>query len=106
MDTLAEAKIQSGQGVRWRGAREYFLILCLSICLGAGILLSVWSGIAFINMGYEIRALEQREGELLHLNRELEIEKGMLTSPERIEKVAREKLGMTDPRPDQIKVIR
>ena len=106
MEVLAEVKIQGSYGVGSRGFREYLLITLLSVCLGGAVFLSVWKGLAFISLGYEIRALERREGELIHLNQELEIEKGMLTSPERIEKIAREQLGMIDPSPEQLRVIR
>jgi cell division protein FtsL len=106
MDVLADTKIQGGQGIGSRNLLEYFLILVLTVCLGGAIFLSVWKGLAFISLGYEVRALEREEGELINLSRELEVEKGMLTSPERIEKIARKQLGMINPGPDQIRVIR
>jgi cell division protein FtsL len=40
------------------------------------------------------------------VNRELEIERAMLSSPERVERVARERLGMIQPTPEQIRIVR
>ncbi len=47
----------------------------------------------------EVRVLEE-EG------RKLRVERSLLRSPERIERVARERLGMVTPAPDQIRVVR
>lgn len=47
----------------------------------------------------EIRALEEEQ-------RRLRVELSLLRSPERIEKVARERLGMVTPAPDQIRVVK
>ena len=80
--------------------------LVLVLVIGAFIFVTVWRGLAFINVGYQIRGLERKQSELLNMNRELEIERAMLSSPERVERVARERLGMMEPTPAQIRIVR
>lgn len=58
-----------------------------------------------IQLGYQLsRATEALEREQEE-NRRLRLEKSILTNPARIEQLA-ESLGMTQPGPDQIRVIR
>ncbi|TNF50685.1 cell division protein FtsL [bacterium] len=102
----AVAKAERRQGVSSPGLRELLAGLVLVLAIGAFIFINVWRGLAFINVGYQIRGLERKQSELLHMNRELEIERAMLSSPERIERVARQKLGMIEPTPDQIRIVR
>ena len=58
-----------------------------------------------IRAGYEIgdRLAEKRE--LEEEGRKLRLELSLLRSPERIEKLAREKLGMVRPSPEKIRVV-
>ncbi|UCG38631.1 MAG: cell division protein FtsL [bacterium] len=81
------------------------LALALVALIGCTVFVTAWRRVAFIDIGYEIRQLEGAESRLLHLQNELEIEKAMLSSPERIEKVARGRLGLTDPGPEQIRKL-
>lgn len=104
MNTVARAERR--QGVASPGTRELLLGILILLLLGAFIFVTVWRGLAFINLGYQIRGLERKQAELIHLNRELEIERAMLTSPERVERMARDKLGMIEPTPDQIRIVR
>ena len=102
----AIARAERRQSVASPGLRDLVAGLIILLITGALITISVWRGLAFINIGYQIRDLERKQAELLHLNRELEIERAMLSSPERVESVARGELGMTEPTPDQIRVLR
>lgn len=102
----AVAKAERRQGVASPGLRELLAGLVLVLVIGAFIFVTVWRGLAFINVGYQIRGLERKQSELLNMSRELEIERAMLSSPERIERVARERLGMMEPTPDQIRIVR
>jgi cell division protein FtsL len=47
----------------------------------------------------ELRALEQQ-------NRKLRLEASLLRSPERIERLARDRLGMVRPDPEHVRVVR
>jgi len=102
----AIAKAERRHGVASPGLRELLACLVLLLVIGGFISVTVWRGVAFINVGYQIRDLERKQAEFLQLNRELKIERAMLSNPERIESAARSMLGMTEPSPDQIRMVR
>jgi cell division protein FtsL len=88
------------------GLRDFVLALLIIALAGSAIFVTVWRRVAFIDVGYEIRSLESREAGLLHGQKEMEIEKAMLSSPDRIEEIARHKLGMRDPGPGQVRTLK
>jgi len=87
------------------GLKDFVLALVIVVLAGAAIFVTVWRRVAFIDVGYEIRSLESREALLIHAQKEMEIEKAMLSSPDRIEDLARGKLGMTDPEQGQVRTL-
>jgi len=87
------------------GLRDFALALLIVVLAGCAVFFTAWRRVAFIDVGYEIKKLENQESRLLHLQKESEIEKAMLSSPERIEKIARGRLGLTDPEPEQIRTL-
>lgn len=106
MTVAAETKARQLEGIILRGGlKDFALALLVMALLGCAIFVTVWRRVAFIEMGYEVRRLERTESELLHLQHEMQIEKAMLSSPERIEKVARDRFGLKEPEPEQIRVL-
>ena len=87
------------------GLRDFVLALLIIVLTGCVVFSTAWRRVAFIDMGYEIKNLESQESRLLHLQKESEIERAMLSSPERVEKIARDRLGFTDPEPGQIRTV-
>jgi cell division protein FtsL len=69
--------------------------LAIALCL-------VWIRLQVVNTGYEISSARQLERRLEQEERELRIEVATLTSPRRLETVARTRLGMGPPAPGQI----
>ena len=57
------------------------------------------AGYELSERGTELRTLEQQ-------NRKLRLELSLLRSPERIERLARDKLGLVRPDPEHIRVVR
>jgi cell division protein FtsL len=107
MRVAAGTQVREDQDINIRGGiKDLLNILFLALLLGSMVFMTVWRRVSFLELGYEIRALERRESELIHLNKEMEIEKAMLTSPERVEHEARNSLGLTDPEPGQIRIMR
>lgn len=81
-------------------------ILSLFVCGVGAALAHVSLRLGVIRTGYAI-AEATRERQLLEEeNRKLRLERSLLRSPERIERIAREKLGMTRPDPTQLRVVR
>ena len=107
MRAAAGTRVREEQGINVRGGvRDLLNVLLLALLLGSMVFITVWRRVSFVELGYEIRTLERRESELIHLKKEMEIEKAMLSSPERVEHEARNFLGLTDPEPGQIRIMR
>ncbi len=106
MTVAAETKArQTERLTAGGGLREFAILLLVVILAGCAVFVTTLRRVAFIEVGYEIRQLERKESELLHTQKEMEIEKAMLSSPERIEKIARDRFGLREPGPGQIRVL-
>jgi len=106
MTTAAETKISQSDRISLRGGlKDFAFVLLILVLLGCAIFITAWRRVAFIEVGYEIRRLEKSESAFLYLQHEMEIERAMLSSPERIEKVARARFGMREPGPGQVRVV-
>jgi len=75
-------------------------VVCLTLV--AATLLYLWQHVVMVDLGYrverartELAALQHREGELL-------VEAASLSSLDRIERIARDRLGMDAPAPHQL----
>jgi len=106
MTVAADTKANHSERINLRGGlKDFAFALIVLVVLGSAIFVTVWRRVAFIEIGYEVRILEKMESELLHQQHEMEIERAMLSSPERIEKVARERFGLREPEPGQIRIL-
>ncbi|MFQ5900013.1 MAG: cell division protein FtsL [Thermodesulfobacteriota bacterium] len=83
-----------------------FLVIVSIITVMAIVLFYVWSRLEIVNLGYNISKENSRKVELLKENKALRLELVNLKSPERIERIAREKSGLFYPLERQIVVIR
>lgn len=68
-------------------------------------LLYTWSRVQCTRLGYGISAAIEKQRDLLQLQNNLKIELAHLKSPERIAKIARERLGLRPPKPEQTIII-
>lgn len=82
-----------------------FRILFLIAFMAILSLFYIWSRVQIVQNGYDINALKNRQYHLLEANKKLQVELSTLKSPQRIEQIAREKLGMQSPQSSQIKMI-
>jgi cell division protein FtsL len=93
-------------GVRARprpGERRRARAIALGAVVVVGIaLLLVWVRLQTVRTGYELSAARRLEHRLQQEQRELELEIATLTSPRRLERIARERLGMGPPTAGQI----
>jgi len=89
-------------------ARGYRLFLAVSVVLMliAFAMAMVWINHRSVQTGYEITQLNQEQIRLMDLNAKLRLEFANLTALDRLERLARESLGLVAPRPDQVKVIK
>ena len=104
------AAVRGGRGgiaaVRRRmTAPERRLARLLAIGAGATLavaLVLVWVRLQVVHIGYDLSTARQVERRLEQEQRELQIEIATLTSPRRLEELARERLGMGPPAQGQI----
>ena len=64
-----------------------------------------WCRVQCIHEGYDITVANNRNRELATLQSNLRIELEHLKSPERISRIAREKIGLVKPTPGQMVII-
>ena len=86
---------------RWR----LFLGIFLGIALIAAVLVHVWLRLQVVRMGYVLSTTSKLQARLEQENRELKVELATLTSPDRLEALARQRLGLAAPEKGQIIVL-
>ena len=65
----------------------------------------IWQRYQFVHLGFEVSELRRRHAVLEERLEPLEVEAEYLSRPERIERLARERLGMRTPTPEQVILI-
>jgi len=82
--------------------RQIYLLTCLAVLFGLGVLLYGWQQYRWIQLGYEIEGLQKQKEELLSYQNTLIVERDTVTQFERVDWIARNKLGMVQAAPGQI----
>jgi len=88
-------------GRRRRGLHHGLALLCLALV----VLLYVWLRLQVLNQGYALSATTKLQQRLEQEQRELRLEYATLTSPERVEAMARRRLGLRAPEKGQVIVL-
>jgi cell division protein FtsL len=85
-----------------------FLIATIFAALVIVIVIStyLWSRLAVVNLGYEISSVNRERSKLEDENKRLRFELLTLKSPKRIEKIARDDIGLIYPSAKHIVYIR
>ena len=84
---------------------DALLPVVLSCLLVALALLLVWQRLRVVQLGYVLSTATKLERRLEQTNRELKLELGSLTAPERVENMARKRLGLKDPHRKHVVVV-
>ncbi len=87
---------------RERVAIRYSTILIIVLVLMVASLVFVWSHVRLTELKYQIAREMSIKESLLEENRKIKVEIATLKSPQRIEKLARDKLGMAYPEREQV----
>ena len=90
---------------RKRLARRAGFVL-LACIVSAMSFLYVWQSLRVITTGYEIEALKKEKIDLIKTNKALRIEAATLTSPDRIDTIARRDISMKTPSDYQIVTVK
>lgn len=80
----------------------WITLLCVFI---AELLIYTWARVQCVRVGYEISALTKEQQRLTELQANLKVELARLRSPQRIIKIAQEKLGLTLPTSKQMMLM-
>jgi cell division protein FtsL len=87
------------------GARGLFVIGILALGLIGLVWLHVWLRLQVVHMGYVLSTTSKLQSRLEQENRELKIELATMTSPDRLESLARRRLGLKQPEKGQVIVL-
>jgi cell division protein FtsL len=98
---LVRVKRGRVKAARWR--------LVLGVFLGLGligvVLVHVWLRLQVVRMGYVLSTTSKLQARLEQENRELKVELATMTSPDRLEELARRRLGLVVPEKGQVIVL-
>jgi cell division protein FtsL len=78
------------------------LAMCVGLCL---VFLFVWERVDMVRVGYQVERLKQEKAVLERERDQLRIRVSSLSAPDRIAKVATERLGMAPPQRGQVIVV-
>ena len=100
---LARQKVK---GDDKKARKTSFKMMTMGVILMLSCFMFVWTRICVLDTGYKISEAIKTQGEYLQENRKLKIERASLASPSRIEKVAKNKLGMINPKNNQVVILK
>ena len=103
--TITQKKERSDHGARKQRRRQNVAVAFLALCLVVVALLHVWLRLQVVQMGYALSTTSKLQNQLEQESRELKVELATLTSPERLEAMARKRLGLVPPEKGQVIVL-
>jgi len=90
---------------RNRNPRMLAVGIFLLCVFTAELLVYTWVRVQCVRVGYEISALTKEQQRLTELQANLKVELARLRAPQRIIRIAQEKLGLTLPTPKQMMIM-
>ncbi len=88
------------------GLRKWVLLWALVLLVGvAEMLFYTWCRVQCVRTGYQIAQESRRQQELTRFQNNLNIELARLKAPENISRIARDKLSLAMPEPQQMVVV-
>jgi len=85
--------------------RELWRSIGVGVLLVGVLLFSAWQHFELLRHGYQIEQMQRERAGQEEVNRHLRLEIESLRSPERIERIAKEKLQLVEPAADEAIVI-
>jgi cell division protein FtsL len=82
--------------------RDYIIVTALAAMFLLGLLAYGWQHYQWIQYGYRIEEAQKKKEQLAEIGRQLRLERASLSSPQRIDSIARKQLGMVVPAPGQL----
>jgi len=89
------------------GDKRRRLVFGALLVLGliGAVLVHVWARLQVVRMGYVLSTTSKLQTRLEQENRELKVELATMTSPDRLEALARQRLGLVQPEKGQVVVL-
>lgn len=84
------------------GRKDILLLGAAALCAVSILTFYLWQQTESIRIGYETGILEKKMADLVEEIKTLETRRAALLSQDRVERTARQELGLTDIRDDQI----
>ena len=88
-----------------RRLRDLWMSLGIGAVLVVALLFSAWQHFELLRHGYQLEQMQRDRAAENDINRHLRLEMETLRSPQRIEKLATERLGMVSPRTAEAVVL-
>src|SRR5438045_5660568 len=82
--------------------RDYILVTALAAVFLFGLFAYGWQHYRWIQYGYRIEEAQKKKQQLIEVRGQLKLERAVLSSPQRIDAMARRDLGMVVPAPGQL----
>jgi cell division protein FtsL len=86
-------------------SRDLWRLALVSLMLAGLLVFSAWQHFELLRHGYRLEQLQQQRAEEEEINRHLRLEVEALTAPQRIERLAVERLGLRRPTADETVVV-
>lgn len=80
-------------------------VLLAAVIMG-GVLVYVWERVEIVRVGYQIERLKAKRVVLQREHDELQVKLSALSAPERLARVANERLGLVPPRHGQVVMVK
>jgi cell division protein FtsL len=89
-----------------RRSRELLAFALAALPPMAVLFAAIWANLETVRLGYQLERLDRQREQLVEKNRQLKTARAQASALSRIESVARGRLGLLPPRPDQLVLIR
>ncbi len=86
-------------------ARELRWLLLGCAAVAMTLLIYVWQRVDFIRLSYDVEKLKTEVHEQRELNEALRVERSLQRDPARVENLARRRLGLIDPAPQDVRRV-
>jgi cell division protein FtsL len=86
-------------------ARELRRILIYGAAVAVPLLVCVAQRVQFLRLSYRVEALKKERQDLQEMNKQLVVERSSLLAPDRIERMARQGLGLSEPPAEDVRRV-
>jgi len=94
-----------GHNRRPHGTRMLVQVVLCALLVTLGAVFYVWQRYQFVRLGFEVSRLREEKAHIEERLEPLQVEAQYLARPTRLDAVARQRLNMREPRPEQVYVL-